>query len=54
MTERRVQGGHVRAVGISMALKIATERAVYRLTELKKEKYVKWVKDQTKPNKFDD
>ena len=31
-SERRVSGGHLRAAGISMALKIATERTVNWLT----------------------
>ena len=53
-SKRRVQGGHIRAAGISMALKIATDRVVNQLTEFKKEKYILWVKDQTKSNKFDD
>ena len=52
--ERREQGGHVRAAGTWMALKIAAKRAVNWLTKWKKEKYIIWVKDQTKPNKLDD
>ena len=52
-SEKRVQGGHKRAAGISMALKMATERAVDLLTELKREKYRKWVEDQIKLKKND-
>ena len=37
-----------------MALKVTTERAINWFTELKKEQYIRWVKDHTERNKLDD